>query len=193
MPSLNIHIAACNKYLYRNNVQNEVEFLRGTVAPDLCCDKALSHFSGPRNKEDIISSLKNKVNLKKFLLENNINTDYDNGFFLHLLTDYAFSNFFFDRSYLKRVKWDKFKNDLYYSFDQCDPYVKKRYGVKYEINNEKILDDFNKYNKYKYYKDSKNIININNLNKFIDKVSLINLKDIRIEILNDKDISLILK
>lgn len=125
VPGFNIHIAIGNEYLKKNNIKNRGEFFKGIVFPDLYYDKSSSHFSGPIDKDNLINSLKNKVNLKKFLLKNNIDTDYDKGVFLHLITDFLFYNSFINKTYLQGVTWDKFENDLYYSLDKCDLYVKK--------------------------------------------------------------------
>lgn len=188
MPGFNVHIAVGNEYMKKNNIKNRLDFLKGIIIPDLSLDKSKSHYSGPIDKSNLINSLKNKVNLRQFVLCNNIDDDYTKGFFLHLLTDYYFYNYFFEKKYLKNVSWDKFKNDLYYSLDKCDLYIKRKYRIEYEIYKKEILDDFNKYKDYRYSNDSENIINLDQLNKFINKISSIDLNNIKENILNNNDI-----
>ena len=187
MPGFNVHIAVGNEYLKKNNIKNRLEFLKGIIMPDLSLDKSKSHFSGPIDTNNLINSLKNKVNLRQFILSNDIDDDYSKGVFLHLLTDYYFYNYFFDENYLRNVSWDKFKNDLYYSLDKCDPYVKRNYKIEYEVYKREILNDFNKYKDYKYSNASENIIDLKKLNKFINKISSIDLNYTKEKILNNGD------
>ena len=178
MPGLNIHIAVANEYLKKNNIKDRKKFLKGNIYPDLCLDKNKSHFSGYIYKNDLVKSLKNKVNIKKFIIENGINNDFDKGILLHLITDYYFYNEFFDKSYLSITSLDKFKNDLYFSLDSTDKYIKKKYNIKYEVYKLKILKEFYKIRKYKYYYNNTNIITINKLDEFINEMSLIDLDDL---------------
>lgn len=44
--------------IYKNDVKNRREFLKGVITSDLFDDKAYNYFSGPINKENLIDSLK---------------------------------------------------------------------------------------------------------------------------------------
>lgn len=77
------------------------------------------------------SHLKSKVNLRKFLEENKVASDYEQGVFLHLLTDYEFFTNFFDKNYIRNVSYDDFCKDLYYSYDQINEYLEKKYYLNY--------------------------------------------------------------
>lgn len=182
MPGFNIHIAVANKYLNnnKNKYKSRLEFLKGSVYPDLSIDKAKSHCSGPIN-DNLSISLKSKVNLGEYLSLNKGNTDFDEGVLLHLVTDYYFYNYFFDSEYIRNTSYDQFQNDIYYSFDQVDDYVKNKYSVEYEVYRNEILSDFEKYKLIKYNEETQNIIDIEKLDKFIDAMSIINLDDIKNE------------
>ena len=178
MPGFNIHLAIGNKYLKNNKIKNKREFFKGIVYPDLVSDKSISHFSLPKDYNDLYKSLKNKVNLKDFINNSKINTDYEKGVFLHIITDYLFYNEFFDEDYLKNTNYRKFKNDYYYSLGLSDPYIKKKYKVKYNVYRKEILKKLSKFKNYNYMNDSTNIINLDKIDLFIDYVSKINIDNL---------------
>ena len=107
MPGFNIHIAVANKYLNnnKNKYKSRLEFLKGSVYPDLSLDKAKSNCSGPIN-DNLSISLKSKVNLGEYLSLNKGNTDFDEGVLLHVVTDYYFYNYFY---FIKRKVRINFK------------------------------------------------------------------------------------
>lgn len=177
MPGFNIHLAIGKRYLKNNKIKNKREFFKGVVAPDLVGDKSISHFSLPKDYNNLYKSLQNKVNLKEFILNSKVDTDYEKGVFLHILTDYLFYNEFFDKDYLKNTDYKKFKNDYYYSLGLTDPYIKKKYKVKYIVYKKEILKKLNKFKNYNYREDSINIINSDKIDLFIEYVSNINIDD----------------
>lgn len=97
MASIAMHIATANVHLKNfEDILNKDEFIRGVVAPDVLGflgDKIASHYGNPRFEgESLKHKFEGKVNLNKFLQERTINTDYDKGYFLHLLGDFYFFN-----------------------------------------------------------------------------------------------------
>lgn len=85
MPGFVIHIATASEYIRKHkNIKNIDEFIEGTIEPDLTTkeDKKRTHY-GNSSAE---------VVLRNYLKENDINTDYNKGYFLHLVTDYIFYN-----------------------------------------------------------------------------------------------------
>ena len=96
MPGFVIHIAIGQEYLRKHNLNYSKEFIKGIVAPDFTSDKSKTHYGkSPRY-----------TNLKKFLDNNKIDTDYNKGFFLHLITDYLFYNY-----YVTKIGKDGLYND----------------------------------------------------------------------------------
>lgn len=89
MPGYVIHLAVAKEYIRNFRVNNEEEFLKGTLAPDLLSingDKRDTHYSEKTSSE---------VDLSKFLKSNKINNSYMEGYFLHLIVDNLFYNKYF--------------------------------------------------------------------------------------------------
>ena len=66
MPSFNIHLAIANRYIQKHKIENQKEFLEGSIAPDFVENKRLSHYTieSPRNVAS--EHLKNKVSKGKW-------------------------------------------------------------------------------------------------------------------------------
>lgn len=86
MPGYVIHLAVGKEYAKNNEIKNIEEFEKGIIAPDLISkdDKHKSHY-GPNSS---------KPDLNNYLELNGILASYNEGYFLHLLTDYLFYNKF---------------------------------------------------------------------------------------------------
>lgn len=188
MASFNIHLAIAKKYAEKNHIEDLKAFYDGTVDPDLVDDKNKSHYTGVRNKTDLLNFLALKVQLPRFLSNNNIKSDYDKGTFLHLVTDYLFFNDFFDKDYLKGITHDEFLKDLYYSYDNINLYLINKYKLditqiedklndNIKNNKEANINSLNKGNK-------KDILEQTKLDKFIEKTSSINLEEYAKKILH---------
>ncbi len=196
MASFDIHLAIAKRYVEKNSVCDTQSFYKGTVEPDLADCKRNSHYSGNRDNSNLISSLENKVILKNYLLENTIDTYYDKGVFLHLITDFLFFNSFFGKKYLNTVNYDEFCNDLYYSYETISNYLEDKYLISSLITDEfilsKINEVINRSNKKINGVNKNNILPYLKLDRFIEFVSGINLYEYRDEILNS-DISILPK
>ena len=110
MPGYIIHIAVAKEYAKKHKIKNVDDFIRGSIAPDFANDKSTTHYG----KSPAYTNLGN------YLKENTILTDYDKGFFLHLITDYLFYN-----KYLNDIS----KPQIYYDYD----FLNKEIIDKYEI------------------------------------------------------------
>lgn len=175
MASFNIHIAVGNLYQRNNKIKNNLEFFNGIVEPDMADDKTLTHFSGEIIENSIIRSLERKVNLVEFLNNYNISSDYNKGWFIHLVTDYLFYNYFLDKDYLKNVTYKEFSKDIYHSYDDVNDYLVNKYQLVYpsmEVEHY-IIKNRGKLTNDKY----KNILPYKELDEFILKVANINLEN----------------
>ena len=106
-----IHIAIAQEYLRKNNIkEGNIEFINGAIAPDLTKIKSETHYGEKPSK----------TNLKKFLMSNEVKTDYEKGFFLHLVTDYLFYN-----KYLGNY----IKEELHHEYDLLNDYLIEKYTV----------------------------------------------------------------
>lgn len=110
MPGYVIHIATAQEYLKKHEKEYSIDFIRGTIKPDLTDDKSKTHYG----KSPAYTSL------NAFANNNKIDTDFNKGFFLHLVTDYLFYN-----KYLEKLE----KPQLYYDYDFTNKHLKEKYNV----------------------------------------------------------------
>ena len=135
MASFLMHLAIAKLYLQKHPEENEEEFIKGSLAPDLTDDKSVSHYG----------SSSAWANPAKYLLENNksIENSYKRGYFLHLATDYIFYHYLIDieedlkftkglklEEILKLPKFIEWKNNQYNDFDILGQEVIDRYKIK---------------------------------------------------------------
>lgn len=192
MASFSIHLAIAKRYLEENNINDVDSFIKGNIDPDLVNDKKISHYTKFTDKENLRNHLKGKVDLYKFLSENNIENDYQKGVFLHLITDYLFFNYFISKKYVNSMSHTDFSISLYYTYDKYKEYIEDEYSLKSltilnKLNNV-IINDEEKRNL-----DSSGeklvLFDINKLEEFIDYVSNLNLSKYKEKIiLNKKNI-----
>ena len=80
MPGYVIHLAVGKVYSKENNINNIESFEKGIIAPDLVKDKRKSHYGPSSSNPD----------LNGYLRARKIKNEFDEGYFLHLVTDYLF-------------------------------------------------------------------------------------------------------
>ena len=115
MPGYVIHIATAQEYLKKHNsVENEEEFIKGVIFPDSTSDKSTTHYGRSSGHS----------NIGKFLKSNKINTSFNRGYFLHLITDYLFYNYYLD----------KFSKDIYNDYDIINARLMEKYNVNLPID-----------------------------------------------------------
>lgn len=83
-----IHLSVAEEYLKKHPNANEDynEFISGVIFPDSVKDKSETHY-GMQSSQS---------NLNEFLKEHKLDSSFERGYFLHLLTDYLFYNKFLD-------------------------------------------------------------------------------------------------
>lgn len=149
MPGYVIHLAVGKVYSQNNKIEDLNGFERGIIEPDMFENKAESHY-GPYSSSP---------GLNQFMQAHGISCSYDEGYFLHLVTDYLFYNRFLN-------KWD---TAIYDDYDKLNSRLMK----KYEIN---LPEDVQK--KVKFEAGEPRILNEDNLYKFINSVGKINIRQI---------------
>ncbi len=87
MPGYIIHLAVAKKQIKISNIKNETEFISGTIAPDILKMSGIDSHYGISSNPD----------LRRFLQSNKLESDYNKGYFLHLVTDYIFYKNFLDK------------------------------------------------------------------------------------------------
>lgn len=161
MPGYIIHISVANEYMRKNpnEIKDYSKYIDGVIFPDSVEDKSLTHYGEKSSK----------VNLKKFLEENEIEDDYNKGYFMHLVTDYLFYNKFLDC----------FSKDIYNDYDILNLKLQERFNIKLpNMIRDKV-----------FYKDEETkILELDSVLKFIDDTSNYKLNNIREMVLdNDKE------
>ena len=146
MPSFTIHLAIAKKYLEKHPEENEEAFYNGVIDPDLK-DKSTSHFGKYSNTSD----------LNRYCREVGLNSSYNRGYFLHLLTDDLFYN-----KYLER-----FLNEIYDDYNIINQSIINKYGI--EIP-DKIKD------LVKFESGETRLLDFDSICKFIDTVGNIELE-----------------
>lgn len=131
MASLMIHQVIGEEYLKRHQVDDPFLFLSGNLAPDLITDKKMSHYSTKCRNYTYTQSIENKVNLDWFCRDCNINTSFNQGYFLHLLTD----KLYFGEYMLNNPKYRAIENEdqlyiqsvLYRDYHRNNKYLMEKY------------------------------------------------------------------
>ena len=149
MSNYTIHIAIAKEYLRKHEGYNEVEFIKGTIYPDMVKDKRKTHFG-----ENSAS-----CNLKDFLSKYSINDSYNAGWFLHLIVDIQFYHNYFN-------DWDSDQNNnkelLYQDYDIINGQLIEKYNI--------VLPEEIK-NICKIKKGELTYINMETLFEFIEELS----------------------
>lgn len=153
-----IHLAVGEEYIIKhpNEINNYEDFIEGVIYPDSVIDKSLTHY-GPTSSQ---------VNLKSFFEDKDINTDFNKGYCIHLITDYLFYNKFltvFSSNY------------IYNDYDILNKELESNFEVKIP---SKVKD------KVFYTEGKAKILNLKDTIKFIEETSSNNINDIKKAVLN---------
>lgn len=154
-----IHLAVGEEYIRKhpNEINNYEDFIEGVIYPDSVTDKSLTHY-GPKSSQ---------VNLKNFFADKDINTDFNKGYCIHLITDYLFYNKFltvFSSNY------------IYNDYDILNKELESKFKVKIPL---KVR------NKVFYSTGETKILNLKDTIKFIEETSSNNINDIKKAVLNE--------
>lgn len=158
MPGYVIHLATANEYIrkHKDEIYNKEEFFKGCIAPDETDkeNKKVTHYG---NGSD-------QVELRKYLQNNNLDSDYKKGYFLHLITDYIFYN-----KLLECIS-----KKIYNDYDILNDYLIKKYDVK-------LLDEIK--DKVFYENGQTEILSQELAEKIIDVASNQSLEEVKNEII----------
>lgn len=149
MPGYMIHLAVGSVYLQNNKIKDIKDFNKGIIEPDMISDKTKSHY-GPDSSHP---------GLNRFIDLNGISSDYKEGYFLHLLTDYLFYNRF-----LK--EWD---SNIYNDYNKLNSIIKEKYKIIIPKEIENIV---------KFKTGKLEVLNEGELYRFIDSVGKLNIREI---------------
>lgn len=110
MPGYVIHLAIAQEYLKKHKKEYSKDFIKGNIFPDFTDDKSKTHYG----KSPAYTSL------EKYLSQNNLETDFDKGYFMHLVADYLFYN-----KYLKNIE----KPQIYDDYDYTNKTIIDKYNI----------------------------------------------------------------
>lgn len=149
MPGYIIHVAVGKIYAQNNEIEDLQSFYRGIIDPDMTDDKSKTHY-GPISSES---------GLNKYIEQNEIKTSYQEGYFLHLVTDYIFY-----RKFLTHCN-----SNIYDDYDKTNNKLLKKYKIEIPKEVEKVV---------KFKEGKLNILNEEKLYEFIEEVGKINIRKI---------------
>lgn len=159
MPGYIMHLAIAQEYLKKHNKKYSQDFILGSLEPDFTTVKSETHYG----KSPAYT------NLKEYLKNNKINTDFDQGYFLHLVADYLFYNY-----YLNELR----KPQIYDDYDILTKPLIEKYNV---ILPEKLK------NKITFKDGTPQILTYTLACKVIDEVSSLTLEEIEKEVMANLD------
>ena len=159
MPGYVIHLAIAQEYLRKHNKKKSEDFILGSIEPDFTTDKTKTHYG----KSPAYT------NLKEYLENNKIDDDFNQGYFLHLVTDYLFYNY-----YLNEIR----KPQIYEDYDVTNKTLIEKYKIDLP---EKVKD------KIFFKNGNPEILTVKLACKVIDEVSEYTLEEIAKEVIEGSD------
>lgn len=134
-----MHISTAMVHLEKfDDIIDQEQFIQGVVAPDVLGemgDKVATHYGGyEKPNETIKDKFNRKTYLLKFLQNNTLNSDYNRGYFLHLVGDYYFFN-----ELLYRPEFEEIYNKyaIYDDYAIVQKTIKEKYGGQYTPETQK--------------------------------------------------------
>lgn len=180
MACLSLHLAIAKNYLKQQKNLNYEEVIKGTLYPDAASDNDKTHYTEKNRGNDNVSHVRGKVNLYAFLEEHPKLTDFEFGWFLHLVTDYLFFQECFTTEYLLSKSYEEFCKELYHAYDCVNLYMEEKYNI--------TKEDFKDYPSEYYpgipYEDC--ILPKEMVDNFIKRVSSIDLEKYIVKIKENK-------
>lgn len=165
MPGYVIHVAIAQEYIkkHQNHKEDYMDFINGSIEPDLVKPKSESHYGKSPSY----------TNLKNFLYSNNIDNSFNRGKFLHLITDYLFYNV-----YVEHFSIENFLNGhIYDDYDILNKIIIKKYNVKVP---DKVKNNV-------FFKEGKTtVFSLELAYKIIDEISSLDIDNVAKEVLNDE-------
>ena len=175
MASFAIHLAIGQEYLKKHDEKNTQEFTEGNIAPDLAQNKVEAHYG----------KITAKPNLYEYIQQNEVESSFNRGYFLDLLTDYLFYNHLINiDTVVEKIGVDKWKELLYNDYNVINDIVLNVFHVEVP---EKVK-------KYMRSSDGKlYLFTQESLTNFIKEISGIDLDEIISKVKSGKKIEQLLE
>ena len=149
MPGYTIHLAIGEQYAKKNKIENKQEFINGIIVPDLI-DKKHSHFADENGNPQ----------LEAFIKCISLDTDYNKGYFLHLITDYLFYNRFLQQ----------FSEEIYHDYNKLNRFLIEKYNIHIPQEIQSIVE---------FEEGEPKLLDRNSICKFIETISQIDFEKIK--------------
>lgn len=133
-----MHLAIAEEYMKHNFIKNRTAFLDGTLEPDLLPDKISSHFGSYEKPKSIRELLKSRMSLEKYVRESEITSDFEKGYFLHMIVDDLFYEYIYSED-IEQQTPEQAKVDMYSDYD----FVTHHILLKYKIEKDRIKQFLN--------------------------------------------------
>lgn len=114
MPSLVMYLAIAKKYLERHSEENEEEFMKGILAPDI-----KRNLKNEKGKLHYGEQSSHRPDLDRFYRERGLDSSYNRGYFLNLLSDYLFYNKFLQ----------EYSISIFHDFRKMNKRMKEKYNI----------------------------------------------------------------
>ena len=186
MASTAIHIAIAQEWAKKHKVNNIDDFVFGAVAPDLfdkLYENKNAHYGNLKAGLTLKEYYCKKVNLSSYVEQNEIVSDFNKGYFLHLVVDHFFYTQFIDLDYVEKAD-NKFKSELYDTYDAVEYFVNVKYNVNYNNSHKEMEYYKNKHEKSLPMKVENQIFTNQEIFDFIDKMAELDLEKIFSDIKN---------
>ncbi len=170
MASPNMHLAIAKKYMEKNSSIDSASFLSGTIYPDVTIDKSTTHYTDLVSTDKLSDHLFHKVNLYRFLKSHENMSDFELGWFLHLVGDFIFFTEYFDSEYVEKVDYKDFCRALYYSYDCTNKYIWDKYSLSMDDLKDYPTEYYPGFPEYR-----KCILSKEQVDDFINRVSSIDI------------------
>lgn len=158
MPGFVIHLAVAKKQIKLDNIENEEDFIKGVIAPDLLKKQSIeSHYGVSFGKPE----------WEKYFKNYDLKTDYNKGYFLHLITDYIF--------YSKYVT--DWKPEIYDDYDVLNDILIEKYDLKIPKEIESYVGSQNK---------PLTILNLDDIITFIETVGNMSIENLYKKYIGEK-------
>jgi len=175
MACLAMHLACAYEYLKNNNIEENADFIKGTLAPDLDKNKIDSHFGCNQPATTLRQKLENKMDILKAAKAINLDSYYNRAYFLHLICDDIFYRFVYSEE-LEKVSLDKINQYFYDDYDFTTHYIINKYKITIPDEIKKLI---------KSREGNSKIFTNSAVDKFIEQIGKVDLEKAKNDILTN--------
>jgi len=186
LANISVHIAVAQEWAKKHKVANLDDFVWGAVAPDILGKTQGSHITHYCTKvfnDDMdLTYLKerydNRVNIDNYLNSVNVNSDYELGYLLHLVTDKFYYSNFLNIEKIKNMckTYSEVKKIVYQTYDATLKFVNETYNVNYQNKHRQMDGLFERYGNC-YIEEEPILYTKEELRMFIEQMSNVDLEN----------------